>query len=195
MSSVLKPQYITHEEYFALEQNEGRRYEYIAGEIFAMAGGSESHALIAMNILAALLNALGGRPYRVYGSDMKLHIKECDKFCYPDVLVLFEQGLHHGDYLENPVILVEILESSGRIKKLQHYRSIESLKYYLLFDQTHKHVQMYSKESKDKWILTFPELELSFSDLGISLEIDEIYLQVEFNDADKIPETDLVCGT
>jgi Uma2 family endonuclease len=53
MSSVLKQSRLSHEEYFALEQKEDQRYEYIAGDIFAMVGGSESHALITMNIGAA----------------------------------------------------------------------------------------------------------------------------------------------
>ena len=63
MSSVLKQNRLTHEEYFALEQAEDQRYEYHAGEVFAMAGGTESHALIGSNILVGLSNALRGKPH------------------------------------------------------------------------------------------------------------------------------------
>lgn len=184
MSSVLKPKYITHEDYFAIEQQEDQRYEYIAGDIFAMAGGTESHALIGSNILIGLGNALRGKPCRVYGADMKLYINEHDKFCYPDVQVLCEKGTRHEKYVENPVVVVEVLsdstESYDRNKKFEHYRSIESLKYYLLVDQTCKHVELYEKESKDRWIVTYPKEQLVLQDLDIALDIEEIYRQVEF---------------
>jgi len=194
MSSLLKPNYITHEEYFALEQSEDQRYEYIAGNIFAMAGGSESHALIGANIVIALGNALRDKPCRVYTADMKLHIKAYDKFCYPDVQVLCEQGIRHGLYVENPVIVVEVLsdstESYDRNKKFEHYRSIDALKYYLLVDQTCKHVELYEKESKDRWIVTYPQEQLLLQDLNITLDIEEIYRQVEFPQTDTIPDDD-----
>jgi Uma2 family endonuclease len=184
MSSVIKPKYLTHEEYFAIEQQEDQRYEYIAGEIFAMAGGSENHSLISMSIGSALLSALSGKPCRVYNTDMKLYVREYDKFCYPDVQVLCDQGIRHGTYVENPVLLVEVLsdstESYDRNKKFEHYRSIESLKYYLLVDQTRKHVELYEKESKDRWIVAYPKDQLILKDLDITVNIEEIYGQVEF---------------
>jgi len=185
MSSVLKPLLLSHEEYFALEQKEDWRYEYIAGEIFAMAGGSENHSLISMSIGAGLLNALRGKPCRVYNADMKLYVREYDKFCYPDVQVLCEQGVRHDKYVENPIVVVEVLsdstESYDRNKKFQHYRSIDSLKYYVLVDQTCQHVELYEKESKDRWIVTYPKDRLVFPGLNIALDIEEIYRQVDFN--------------
>ncbi len=149
MSSVLKPNRLTHEEYFALEQAEDQRFEYLVGEIFAMAGGTESHALIGSNILVGLSNALRGKPCRVYGADMKLYVRDYDKFCYPDVQVLCEQGIRHEKYVENPAVVVEVLsdstESYDRNKKFEHYRSIAALKYYVLVDQTCRHVELYEK--------------------------------------------------
>jgi Uma2 family endonuclease len=196
MSSVLKPKYLTHEEYFAIEQQEDQRYEYIAGEIFAMAGGSENHSLISMSIGSALLSALRGKPCRVYGADMKLHVREYDKFCYPDVQVLCEQGIRHGKYVENPVLLVEVLsdstESYDRNKKFEHYRSIATLKYYVLVDQTYKHVELYEKETKDRWIVTYSKEQLVLPDLDIALDIEEIYRQVEFTQTDNIPAREVI---
>jgi len=185
MSSFLKPNRLTHEEYFALEQAEDQRYEYHAGEIFVMAGGTESHALISMNVGAALVSALRGKPCRVYGSDMKLYVREYDKFCYPDVQVLCEKGIRHKDNVENPVLVVEVLsdstESYDRGRKFEHYRSIESLQYYVLVDQNRKHVDFYERKSIDRWTLTDSQDRLVFANLDISLEVEEIYRQVEFD--------------
>ena len=185
MSSVLKQNRLTHEEYFALEQAEDQRYEYHAGEIFAMAGGTESHALISSNIIISLGAALHGKPCRVYGSDMKLYVRDYDKFCYPDVQVLCEKGIRHKDYVENPVLVVEVLsdstESYDRGRKFEHYRSIESLQYYVLVDQNRKHVDFYERKSIDRWTLTDSQDRLVFPNLDISLEVEEIYRQVEFD--------------
>jgi len=196
MSSVLKQNRLTHEEYFALEQAEDQRYEYHAGEVFAMAGGTESHALISMNIGAALVNALRGKPCRVYGADIKLYVRDFDKFCYPDVQVLCEKGIRHGVYVENPVLVVEVLsnstESYERGLKFEQYRSIESLQYYLLVDQNRKHVDLYEQESGQRWALTSPTDSVVFSDLDIKLELDDIYRQVGFSITDNIPSRDVI---
>ena len=184
MSSVLKQNRLTHEEYFALEQAEDQRYEYHAGEIFAMAGGTESHALISMNVGAALVSALRGKPCRVYGADMKLYVRDYDKFCYPDVQVLCEKGIRHGVYVENPVLVVEVLsdstESYDRGRKFEHYRSIETLQYYVLVDQNRKHVELYERETSRGWFLTDSLGCVVLSGLDISVEVEEIYRQVEF---------------
>ena len=95
-----------------MEQAEDQRYEYIAGEVFVMAGGTESHALISMNIGAALVGTLRGKPCRVYGADMKLYVRNFDKYCYPDVQVLFEQGIRQRKYVENQIEIVEVLSDS-----------------------------------------------------------------------------------
>ncbi len=188
MSSVLKQNRLTHEEYFALEQAEDQRYEYHAGDVFAMAGGTESHALIGSNVLIGLGNALRDKPCRVYGADMKLYVSDYDKFCYPDVQVLCEQGIRHGKYVENPLIVVEVLSESteayDRNKKFEHYRSIATLKYYVLVDQTYKHVELYEKETTDRWIVTYPKDQLVLQDLNIALDIEDIYRQVEFANLD-----------
>jgi Uma2 family endonuclease len=146
------PHRLSHDDYFALEQAEDRRYEYWAGEVFAMASGSERHALISMNIGAALVNALRGRPCRVYGADMKLRVEAHDKFCYPDVMVLCERGVRHSRFVENPILIVEVLsaatESYDRGLKFEHYRSIAGLKYYLLIAQDRVHIELYEREGK-----------------------------------------------
>ncbi|MGJ5676203.1 MAG: Uma2 family endonuclease [Nostochopsis sp.] len=52
MRSFVK--FITIEEYLKVEESGDIRHEYVDGEIFAMAGASEEHNLIAGNIYALL---------------------------------------------------------------------------------------------------------------------------------------------
>jgi Uma2 family endonuclease len=185
-TSARAPQRLSHEDYFALEQSEDWRYEYIAGEVFAMTGGSEAHALISMNAGVALAHGLRDKPCRVYGSDMKLYIASHDKFCYPDVMVLCEQGKRRGLYVEDPVMLVEVLspatESYDRGLKFEHYRSIEALRYYLLLNQDRVHAELFQKEQAGTWRLseaTGADAILHLQEWDLALKLSELYRQVE----------------
>lgn len=177
---------LTHADYFRLEQQEDWRYEYLAGEVFAMAGGSESHALIAANLLGALINSLRARGCRVYGSDMKLRIEKLDKFCYPDLMALCAQGRRHPRYVEAPSLIVEVLstttESYDRGLKFEHYRLIPELRYYLLVAQERPHAELFERREGPAWLLTeYGGLDgdIHFSDWDIRLPLTEIYRDVE----------------
>ncbi len=182
---------LTHEDYFRLEQEDDWRYEYLAGEVFAMAGGSESHALIAANTLGALINALRHRPCRVYGSDMKLRIEQIDKFCYPDLMVLCESGRRTPRYVEAPRLIVEVLsastESYDRGLKFEHYRQIPELGGYLLLNQERPHAELFTRSAEDpRWILTEAsgmDGIIELSDWDIRLALADLYRDVELNRA------------
>ena len=53
---------ISEEEYLAGEMISAVKHEYVAGEVFAMAGASKMHATIAGNIFSALRVHLRGSP-------------------------------------------------------------------------------------------------------------------------------------
>jgi Uma2 family endonuclease len=179
--------HLAHEDYFRLEREQDQRYEYLAGEVFAMAGGSERHALISMNTGAALVNATRDRPCRVYGADMKLYIPARDHFCYPDLMLLCEQGRRHERYVEAPSLIVEVLSpataSYDRGLKFEHYRTIESLDYYLLLDQDRPHAELFERLPDAGWKLTEAwglEPEIALPRLGVRLPMAELYRQVEW---------------
>jgi Uma2 family endonuclease len=189
MSAAL-PQHdpgLSHEEYFALEQREDWRYEYLAGEVFAMAGGSESHALIGMNVGAQLAFAMRDKPCRVYGSDMKVRIDAVDKFCYPDVQVVCEKSRREQRFVTGPTLIVEVLsdstESYDRGLKFEHFRLIPELRYYLLIDQTRAHAELFQKSDDGRWWLSEfdgTEASISLDNWDLALEMAEIYRDVEF---------------
>jgi len=189
MSSFPKPRNnrLTHEEYFALEQAEDQRYEYLNGEVFAMAGGSERHAMIGSNGLIALGNALRSRPCRVYSPDMKLQIATRDKFCYPDIQVLCESGRRHQNYVEGPTLVVEVLsdstESYDRGMKFEHYRAIPELRHYLLLSQDRAHAELFTRNENGQWFFneaTGMEAAVYLSTWEIELPLAEIYRNLEF---------------
>jgi Uma2 family endonuclease len=190
MSTASKPRIdrLTHEEYFALEQAEDQRYEYFAGEVFAMAGGSEPHALIASNALAVLHFSLRDRPCRVYNSDMKLYVAALDHFCYPDVQVLCKSGRRYEKYVEGAALVVEVLsdstESYDRGLKFEHYRAIPELRHYLLLAQDRPHAELFTRWEDGSWRLTEAagmEAVIPLSDWVLELPLAEVYRNVDFS--------------
>jgi hypothetical protein len=68
-------------------------------------GDLKSHALISMNIGAALVNAFRDPLCPVCGPDMRRHIAALDKFRYPDAMALCGTGEHHDRYVEAPSLI------------------------------------------------------------------------------------------
>ncbi len=67
---------ITEEEYLRLERAAQQKSELVDGEMFAMAGGSLQHALVAARFIAMLTTKLEGRNCRVFSSDLKIRTSD-----------------------------------------------------------------------------------------------------------------------
>jgi Uma2 family endonuclease len=80
--------YVPPEEYLALERKAEFKSEYMDGTVYAFAGGSPRHSLLAANIITSLSVQLRTRPCRVYSSDLKVSTPSLQRFFYPDVSVV-----------------------------------------------------------------------------------------------------------
>jgi Uma2 family endonuclease len=79
--------YISSEDYLKAEETSPIKHEYRYGEVYAMAGASNTHVIIAGNMFAMLRNHLRGRGCQTYISDTKAHIELLDIYYYPDVIL------------------------------------------------------------------------------------------------------------
>lgn len=79
--------YISPENYLQGEQDSAIKHEYRQGQIYAIAGASNAHMLIALNFASVLRNHLRGSGCLTYISDTKAHIKSINTYYYPDVMV------------------------------------------------------------------------------------------------------------
>jgi Uma2 family endonuclease len=73
MSLAIPANYLTVEKYLDGELGSTVRHEYVNGQVYAMAGASDRHNLIAANA-NALLNTALPDACEVFISDMKVHI-------------------------------------------------------------------------------------------------------------------------
>jgi Uma2 family endonuclease len=189
MSTVSIPRY-TPEEYLARERAAGHKSEYYRGEIFAMAGASEAHNLIVGNLIAAIHGAFRGRECVVYPSDMRV---KCPTglVTYPDSSIVCgerEFDDDHRDTLLNPQILFEVLspstEAYDRGKKFQHYRTLPSLREYVLIAQDHPCVEKFLLPNDGgPWTWTAQSERGDILTLGsceASVRLADLYAGVDF---------------
>lgn len=181
--------YTTYSEsdYLAYEAQSPIRHEYIAGEIFAMTGASIRHNVIAGNLFAELRSHLKGTPCRALIEGVKLRLRKEQSYFYPDVMVTCEDRLQELDsqqqIVEAPLVVIEILspttEATDRREKLRAYRTLPSLKEYLLVSQEQAQVEIYRRRGDIGWdIITYePGDTIEIASLEIKLDMDEIYFE------------------
>ncbi len=152
---------LTPEEYLKIERQAEYKSEYADGVVYAMAGGSEAHNLIAGNALTELNLQLRETRCKVYPSDMKVYAPNDNRFYYPDVSVVCEDTRFvddHKDVILNPILIIEVLSEStaayDRGKKFQAYQQIESLREYVLVAQDEAVIEKYGRQGNRDWLYT-----------------------------------------
>ena len=174
--------YLTETEYLDRERVSTSKHEYYAGEIFAMSGASEAHNLIASNVNASIYAQIRGRGCRIYPSDMRIKIVKTGLYTYPDITIVCGTptftDVTKRDTLLNPTIIIEILSPSteryDRGVKFQNYRTIETLKEYILIAQNKHHIERYTRQEGNTWILT----EAIGVDFTINLDSIQCFLSL-----------------
>src|ERR1700745_768706 len=138
----------TLEEYLELDRTSEERLEFWDGVVFCMSGGSEAHDEIESNLIAFLKPQLRHRGCRVFTAEMRIRVPSAPPYRYGDFSALcgeaeFEE-ISGVDTLVNPQLIVEVLspstEAYDRGDKFSHYKSIPTLREYLLVAQHRPHV-------------------------------------------------------
>ncbi len=179
-----QPITMTVAEYLASELSAQVRHEYVAGQVFAMAGGNLRHNRIALNLASALLSGLKGKPCQVFMSDVKLHVARLDAYYYPDVMVSCSDVAKIADEnqaVNDAVLVVEVLspntEAIDRREKLMAYRRLPGLLEYALVSQDVQQVEIYRRQGDINWLyLTYePGDSVEFTSINLRLSLAELY--------------------
>lgn len=174
------------DDYLEGEQHSTLRHEYIAGQVFAMAGASETHNRIAGNLFFHLRAAARGTPCGVFIGDMKVQVRAHEAFYYPDVILGCADDDSEPFYKSAPCLIAEVLSASteltDRREKLIAYRTLPSLRYYLLIAQERRLVELYRRDEAGEWLHQVydgsGEITINCSPLQPRLTLDELYEDV-----------------
>jgi Uma2 family endonuclease len=146
------------EEYVALENSSDVKYEYFEGEVFAMAGGTPRHSLIASNLIREFGNALLERGCAVFTSDLKVKVEATGLYTHPDVTIVCGPPQFvdpKSECLTNPTVIIEVLspstEAYDRGAKFEQYRAIPSLTAYLLVAKDRPRVEQFIRKTDTDW--------------------------------------------
>ena len=182
----------TPEEYLALERKAEWKSEYRNGFITAMSGASRKHNLIALSISAVVWNQLRDRFCEVYAGDMRVRTGPTGLYTYPDVVAVCGEPKFLDDEFDtllNPTLIVEVLSAStedyDRDGKFEQYRTLKSLKDYVLVAQDQVLVERRTRQGR-KWASTeYRRLDetLILDSIGCTVPLRDIYSKVKLADA------------
>nr|WP_044199959.1 Uma2 family endonuclease [Oscillochloris trichoides] len=186
---------MTSSEYLAFERSSNQKHEYLAGTIYAMVGGSARHNRIAGSTYAALYAQLRQRQCSIYPSDMRVKVVQTGLYTYPDITIVCGHELYEDnreDTLLNPAVIIEVLSPStekyDRGKKFQHYRSILSLREYIIIAQDTYHIERFARQSDNTWVLSEANSQAEYIDIPsiqCTLQLKEVYEKVTFSEEEE----------
>ena len=174
---------LTPEEYLEWESTALQKHEYYRGELFAMAGASVRHNVIAKNLMIGIGMRLQGKQCQPYGSDLRIHIPENTLFTYPDISIICRDVIEEetsDDYTIEPTVIIEILSPStkgyDRGEKFRLYRDIPTLEAYILIDSESIAIEAFRINASCHW-----ELE-DYKSLNEVLAIPVVDLAIPLHD-------------
>lgn len=188
--AVAALKYVTEDEYLAQEICATEKHEWLAGQVYAMAGGTPEHSLIAMNIGRELGNLAKDRPCSVYSSDLRVRVAATGLNTYPDVTMVcgeLKRTKQRPPAATNPTLIVEVLSEStqeyDRGGKWRHFQTLETLTDYILVWQDRPWVEHYSRLSPDRWQYRLVDglgQSLPIESLAGELPLIEVYRGISF---------------
>ncbi len=189
--SALPKRYFTPEEYVLLENQAAYKSQYVAGEIYAMAGAEPEHTKIVSNIDFALKTAFGDRPCESYPLDQRVKIEKAELYTYPDVVAFCGEGQYDRSSrpatLLNPQVIFEVLspstEAFDRGDKMLRYRTLPSLTEYVLVAVEAMRVEHFTRQADGLWTMAEhrrPDDRLPLRSPDLELPIVQIYRLVTF---------------
>ena len=173
---------LTPNEYFAWEEKQLNKHEYIEGEVYAMSGGSRNHSLIAVRFTTLFSNHLSGSACEVGNSDLRVKIVRTSNYTYPDVSVTCDdRDKITTQYITYPSLIVEVLspstEAYDRGGKFRLYANNPVLQDYLLVSSTSIEIDLYHKKDNGEWVITnYQEGDaIELKSINLSFAIAQIY--------------------
>lgn len=191
MSIIPALKYVSVEEYLEMEEASLEKHEYYGGEVFAMAGAGFPHNQIVANAFGNIYQFLKDKDCRVYGSDLKVHVKNKSSFVYPDLSMICNgPGFYQDkkDIITNPSVIIEVLslktQDFDHGQKFMLYRQIASLKEYILISSMEILFERFVKNQAGDWTLSeFKNADdmVVIDSINYQTRLKEFYRDVDFD--------------
>ena len=171
-------------EYLRQEARSKARHEYVAGTVCEMAGASRNHGEITSALAYELRTGLKGKICRNLDQDVKVFIAAKDVYYYPDATISCPPRFidDANGVIDNPTVVVEVLSPSTRNldrgAKFADYRTLSTLRDYVLVDSEARRVEVFSLEGEAWMVRTFETGTAWLASVEVALDLDELYRHV-----------------
>jgi len=190
MLTVMSPKYYTESEYLVMERAAPYKSRYYKGDISAMAGAGYNHNRITQNLSMEIGAFFKGKSCRTFSSDMRMHIPSNSLYTYPDFMIVCGRNEFldsKKDTLLNPSVIIEVLSDSteayDRGEKFHLYRSIASLREYVMIDSRKIAAEVFSKDAEGAWRLSSDvrdsDASVTIGSVALTLRLAAIYEDTE----------------
>ena len=181
---------ISPEDYLERERKADSKSEYVAGEVFAMAGVSRPHDALVNNLFDLLPQAkLKASGCSRYSSDVKVYLRSVSVYCYPDLSICCGEPKFQDEYTDvllNPTAVFEVLSLSTKNYDLGdksfYYRQNPSLRHVVLIWHDRMRVGHWVRRSEEEpWAFDeYAETDamIALPEMKLALPLKEIYADV-----------------
>ena len=181
MAEAAVPLLRSVDDFLTWEERQADRYEFVGGVLTLMAGGTENHDLIGINVASALNQRLRGSPCRVHGSNLKVR-SPSGAVMYPDAFVRCGPGQGDRTVIEDPIIIIEVLsprtQQADLTRKRWAYQAIETMQAVLFVAADEARVELAVRGADGTWVSRFfvgQEAILPLASLAIELPLADLY--------------------
>jgi len=179
--------FLTPEAYLELEEKSNIKHEYIDGQVYAMAGTTDTHNTIALNLALLIRNHFRGSDCRVYFADIKAKLEKRNRFYYPDIIVTCDpKDRETPTYKRFPKLIIEVLSEStegfDRGDKFNDYQTLDSLEEYVLVNSKHQRVETFRRNEQGLWVLqtyTPDDQNFELQSINLTASFIDLYENVE----------------
>ncbi len=187
MSAAENWELISEEEYLARESRCDEKHEYVGGVVYAMAGATNRHNDIALNLTTALHTRMRGGPCKPCNSDTKVRIRLTTgtRFYYPDAMIICRPNKDEDTFQDEPTAIFEVLSESTRRadegEKRESYLMIPSLQVYAMLASDARTAVVFTRTSNGfQRSVVKGDGSISIPEPGFEFPLDEIYDGIEF---------------
>jgi Uma2 family endonuclease len=188
-TAIAQPKALTFTEFLENEQRSEVKHEFHKGKTKEMAGGSQRHSEIALNIGAFIKICIMRKTeeFHAYGSDMAIYMPPIDKSVYSDVCVVEGKPIGiDGTKLTivNPKLIIEVASPStmayDRGDKFKNYRLLPAFREYILVSQNEPTIDCYYLKDAKKGIWLYQQINgleesVRFQSIGCTVRLKDIY--------------------
>ena len=177
------PSGFSPQDYLAIEQENTIRHEYRRGLVYAMAGGSDDHSRLSINLLTEINLHLRDSDCQFFSGDVKVNYAD-DFFYYADAFVTCDRRDRKDRYVKRyPKLIAEVLSPSteefDRGMKFEDYQSLDSLEEYVLISQTEMRVECRRRvaSNRNQWETELYRLgeRISLKSIGLEVTVADLY--------------------